>query len=187
VPVFSEDLDDVRGFVHAKDLLTLGPDQWEVPLPAEMIRPLLIVPESAGVDVLLEDMRRSRNHLALVVDEHGGTAGIITMEDIVEEVVGEIRDEHDTESDRVERIAAGRFVVDAALRPSEVRKETGIDVPDGEYDTVSGLIMDRLQRVPRVGDLLSEPGWSLRVRKMDGRSVDEVDLIAKRNRQEPLD
>ena len=187
IPVFGDNLDEVRGFVHAKDLLGLESSQWNQPLPATLIRPLLVIPESASVDSLLEDMRRNRNHLALVVDEHGGTAGIITMEDIVEEVVGEIRDEHDTEGSRVERIAAGRFVVDASLRPAEVRKETGIDLPDGEYDTVSGLIMDRLERVPRVGDLLNEPGWSLRVRKMDGRSVDEVDLIAKRSRQEPLD
>lgn len=184
-PIYRDDLDNVQGFVHAKDLLTLDEDEFDQPIPPRLIRPLLVVPESAGVDVLLEDMRRRRNHLALVVDEHGGTAGIITMEDIVEEVVGEIRDEHDAENDGIRRVSAGRFVIDASLRPSKVRKETGIDLPDGDYDTVSGLVMDRLERVPRVGDLLSEPGWSLRVRRMDGRRVGEVDVIAKRSRSDP--
>ncbi len=185
VPIYGSDLDDVRGFVHAKDLLTLSDAEFEQPIPVRLIRPLLVVPESAGVDTLLEDMRRQRNHLALVVDEHGGTAGIITMEDIVEEVVGEIRDEHDSEAEGVRKISAGRYIIDASLRPAKVRKETGIDLPDGDYDTVSGLVMDRLERVPRVGDLLSETGWSMRVRRMDGRRVGEVDVIAKRSRRHP--
>ena len=182
IPVYQEDLDDIRGFVHAKDLLQLSPDDLDRAIPEEMLREVLIVPESARVDRLLEDMRRNRNHLAIVIDEYGGTAGIVTMEDIVEEVVGEIRDEHDTETDGVRKVSATRWIVDAALRPSEVRRASGLDLPEGEYDTVSGLVMERIGRIPRVGDRIEDETWTLRVRSMEGRRVSDVDLIAKRRR-----
>jgi CBS domain containing-hemolysin-like protein len=127
-------------------------------------------------------MRRNRNHLAIVIDEYGGTAGIVTMEDIVEEVVGEIRDEHDTETDGVRKVSATRWIVDAALRPTEVRRASGLDLPEGEYDTISGLVMERIGRIPRVGDRIEDETWTMRVRSMEGRRVSDVDLIAKRRR-----
>ena len=182
IPVYTDDLDDIRGFVHVKDLLRLSVDDLDRPVPTDMIRQALVVPESARVDRLLEDMRRNRNHLAVVVDEHGGTAGIVTMEDIVEEVVGEIRDEHDTEADGVVRLGHNRWVVEASLRPTEVHRACGIDLPEGEYDTVSGFIMERLGRIPQVGDLVEEEGWTMRVRSMEGRRVGDVDVTAKRTR-----
>lgn len=182
IPVFADDLDDIRGFVHAKDLLQLSPDALDRAIPEEIVRQALVVPGSAHVDRLLEDMRRNRNHLAVVIDEHGGTAGIVTMEDIVEEVVGEIRDEHDTEADGVVRLGPNRWVVEASLRPTEVHRACGIDLPEGEYDTVSGFIMERLGRIPQVGDRVEEEGWTMRVRSMDGRRVGDVDVTAKRTR-----
>jgi CBS domain containing-hemolysin-like protein len=182
IPVYDEDLDDLRGFVHVKDLLAVDTAALDRPPDPGMIRSLLVVPESARVDRLLEDMRRGRNHLAAVIDEHGGTAGIVTMEDIVEEIVGEIRDEHDIEADGVRRASANRWVIDASLRPGEVRRSCGIDLPEGEYDTVSGLIMERLGRIPSAGDRVEDAAWTLRVRTMEGRRVGEVDLISKRGR-----
>jgi CBS domain containing-hemolysin-like protein len=182
IPVFDDDLDDLRGFVHVKDLLDLAPEALAQPPAPAIVRPLLVVPESARVDRLLEDMRRGRNHLAAVIDEHGGTAGIVTMEDIVEEIVGEIRDEHDIEGDGVRRVSPTRWVVDASLRPGEVRRACGIGLPEGEYDTISGLMMERLGRIPNVGDRVDDERWTLRVRSMHGRRVGEVDLISKRGR-----
>ncbi len=182
IPVYADDLDDLRGFIHVKDLLGVDTDQLNRPIPAGMLRELLVVPESVGVDRLLEDMRRRRNHLAIVIDEHGGTAGIVTMEDIVEEVVGEIRDEHDTETEGVRRISPTRWVIDASLRPAEVRRACGLELPEGEYDTVSGLVMERIGRIPQVGDRIESEGWSIRVRSMLGRRVGEVDVVAKRGR-----
>jgi CBS domain containing-hemolysin-like protein len=179
IPVYSESLDDIRGFVHAKDLLRLSPAEYDHPVPESMIRRALVVPESARVDRLLQDMRRQRSHLAIVIDEHGGTAGLVTMEDIVEEVVGEIRDEHDVEAEGVRRVSANRWLVEASLRPSEVRRATGVSLPEGEYDTVSGFVMERIGRIPRAGDRIDEEQWTLRVRSMEGRRVSEVDLIAK--------
>ncbi len=179
IPVYAGSLDDIRGFVHAKDLLRLSPSDYDRPVPESMIRRALVVPESAGVDRLLQDMRRRRSHLAIVIDEHGGTAGLVTMEDIVEEVVGEIRDEHDVEAAGVRRVSANRWLVDASLRPSEVRRATGVNLPEGEYDTVSGFVMDRIGRIPLAGDRVDDEQWTLRVRSMEGRRVSEVDLIAK--------
>jgi CBS domain containing-hemolysin-like protein len=183
IPVYERDLDDVRGFVHAKDLLRVPAAAFSDPLPEALVRPLLVVPESAQVDHLLEQMRRNRNHLALVIDEHGGTAGIVTMEDIVEEVVGEIRDEHDVETEGVRRTSPNWYVVDASLRPAEVERFAGVQLPEGEYDTVSGFVMERIGRIPEVGDRIDEQDWMLRVRSMDGRRVGEVDMMIKRGRE----
>lgn len=183
IPVYAETLDDIRGFIHAKDLLRLSPADYDQPVPEAMIRRALVVPESARVDRLLQDMRRRRSHLAIVIDEHGGTAGLVTMEDIVEEVVGEIRDEHDVEADGVRRVSANRWLVDASLRPSEVRRATGVNLPEGEYDTVSGLVMERIGRIPLAGDRIDDEAWTLRVRSMEGRRVGDVDLIVKPRRR----
>lgn len=182
IPIYREDLDDLVGFVHVKDLLTIEPDDMTGSIRPALLRPLLVVPESAGVDSLLEEMRRKRQHLAAVIDEHGAMAGIVTMEDIVEEIVGEIRDEYDRESPGVTRMAPGRWAIDATLRPSEVRRACEVELPEGEYDTVSGLMMDHLGRIPRVGDRIGGTDWSLQVRSMDGRRVDQVVLVMEQQR-----
>ena len=182
IPLYRRDLDDLVGFVHVKDLLEAGDLPPTAPIPASMIRPLLVVPESARVGRLLEEMRRERNHLAAVVDEHGGTAGIVTMEDIVEEIVGEIRDEHDLEPVGVRRLGERRWLLDGSLRPSEVRRACSVDVPDGDYDTISGLIMEHLGRIPSPGDVVETDGWALRVRSMEGRRVHQVELISRQER-----
>lgn len=182
IPVYAGDLDDVRGFIHIKDLLTIDPADLDQPISAGVLRSLPVIPESAKVDRLLEEMRNARNHLALVIDEHGGTAGIVTMEDIVEEVVGEIRDEHDNETVGVRPLGPNRWLVDASLRPSEVRRASEVDLPEGEYDTVSGFVMDRLGRIPEVGDEVDDPAWRIRVRQMEGRRVGEIDLTRKPTR-----
>lgn len=182
IPVFGDDLDDLLGFVHVKDLLTLSGHDATDRLPEFLLRPLLFVPESGRLDRLLEDMRRQRNHLAAVVDEHGGTAGIVTLEDIVEEVVGEIRDEHDEEADGMRRLSPSRWLVDASLRPGEVRRAADVDLPDGEYDTLSGLMMERIGRIPEVGDRVEGGDWSLRVNSMEGRRVVEVELVVTRRK-----
>ncbi len=177
-PVYEETPDNVLGFVHAKDLLRLGPEAYDRPVPSSLVRPLMAVPGSTGLGDLLESMRRGRNHLALVVDEHGGTAGIVTMEDIVEEVVGDIRDEHDPEAEGVRRVSPARYLVDASLRPDEVERMTGVRLPEGEYDTLGGLVMQRVGRIPVAGDRIVDDDWMIEVRLMDGRRVSEVFLIS---------
>ncbi len=176
-PVYVDGPDDVRGFVHVKDLLTVEQTDAGEPLPQSMIRPLPVVPESAEVGTVLLEMQRRRSHISLAVDEHGSFAGIVTMEDLLEELVGEIRDEHDVAELTVQRVGPGRFLVAGQVRRDELRDATGCDLPEVESSTVGGFLMERLGAVPTVGQTVELDGWRLRVRRMDGPRVDQVDVI----------
>jgi len=176
IPIHGEDLDDVLGFIHVKDLMGIGDEDRNRPIDRGLIREALYVPESAHIRSVLDEMRRTRIHFALVVDEHGSTAGIITMEDIAEELVGEIRDEHDRRERRPTRTSDGRILAPALVRPDQLT-EYGVDLPEGEYETIGGFIMDRLGRLPVAGDVVEEEGWRIRVASTDGRRVREVELI----------
>jgi CBS domain containing-hemolysin-like protein len=180
IPIYGQDIDDLIGFVHAKDLLDVADDRFDESMDPRLIRPLMVVPESAPVRPLLKEMQQSGRHLALIIDEHGGTAGLLTLEDIVEELVGEIRDEYDEGEADVRRIGeADWFYAPGSVRPDQLRNATGIDLPEGEYETLGGFVMDRLGRIPRRGDRIEHEGWVLRVRRMDGRRVAEVELLAR--------
>lgn len=175
IPVYNEDLDDVLGFVHVKDLMGVGDEDRDRAIDNELIRAILFVPESAHIRSVLDEMRQTRIHIAMVIDEHGSTAGIITMEDIAEELVGEIRDEHDRRERHPTTTSDGRVIAPALMRPDQLA-DYGIDLPEGEYETIGGLIMDRLGRLPVTGDVVDEEGWRLRVTSTDGRRVREVEL-----------
>jgi CBS domain containing-hemolysin-like protein len=178
-PVYDGTIDQIDGFVHAKDLLVLDPDADDVAgaaLPARLVRSILVVPESVALDDLLLGMRRERRHLALVVDEHGGCAGIVTLEDILEELVGEITDEFDQRTRRTRR-AGGRFLAPGGLRGDELADEVGLLLPEGDYDTVAGFLLAELGRIPDRGDQVQHDGWTIQVRRMDGHRVDLVALL----------
>lgn len=175
IPVHGADLDDVKGFIHVKDLMGYPDEERDLLINRALIRESLFVPESAHIRSVLDEMRRTRIHFATVIDEHGSTSGIITMEDIAEELVGDIRDEHDRRERRPTRTVDGRILAPALLRPDQLNPY-GIDLPEGEYETLGGLIMDRLGRLPVTGDVIEEEGWTLRVASTDGRRVREVEL-----------
>ena len=174
IPVYAQDIDQVVGFVHGKDLLKVSPEERDRPISKELIRPMLVVPESRKVQPLLVDMQRERRHFVLVADEHGGTAGIVTIEDVVEELVGEIRDEYDARELGIEQLADDRYLVPGSLRIHEAADHLGVDLPEGDYETVAGFIMDRLGRVPKRRDQIVGDGWRLRVRAMHRRRVVQV-------------
>jgi CBS domain containing-hemolysin-like protein len=173
-PVYGRNLDNVYGFFHAKDLLKVPPEKRDQPLPNELIRQMLIVPESRKLHPLLIDMRRQQKHLALVIDEHGGTSGIVTLENLVEELVGEIRDEYDIGELGVEKLADNRYLVPGTLRIDEAADHLQVDLPEGEYETVAGFLMSQLGRIPRRRDTVEHDGWRLRVRSMHRRRVVQV-------------
>lgn len=175
IPVYRGDLDDVLGFVHVKDLMGVADEEENRIVGADLIREILFVPESAHIRSVLDEMRRTHIHFAIVIDEHGSTAGIITMEDIAEELVGDIRDEHDRREKKPTRTRDGRILAPALVRPDQL-SEYGVDLREGEYETLGGLIMDRLGRLPVTGDIVEEEGWQLRVASTDGRRVREVEL-----------
>lgn len=172
-PVVGSSLDDVIGVVEAKDVLGVPVSERSRRRIQDVIRPILAVPESAPLRQLLADLREAHTHLALVVDEHGGMAGIVTLEDIVEELVGEIRDEYDPAEPAVRR-SGGGFLVPGWWRLDEIERDTGITLPKGDYDTVAGLLLAQLGRVPEIGEGIQVNGVYLRVEAMDGLAVSLV-------------
>ena len=173
-PVIGEGLDDVLGIVHVKNALSVPRERRnDVPVSALMFEPLR-VPDTMTLDALLAELRGQGFQMAIVVDEYGGTAGIATLEDLVEELVGEVADEHD-------RSRAGVISKDDSLtfpgdlRPDELLERTGIDVPENDsYETVAGYVMSELGRIPAVGDVVLVPGGEFSVVRMDGRRIDRL-------------
>jgi CBS domain containing-hemolysin-like protein len=175
-PVYHGDLDGVVGVVHVKDVLIREADELPGTTVADILRPVPAVPETRDLEQLLRDMRRDRSHAVLVVDEFGGTAGIVTLEDVLEELVGEIEDEFDPGVSEVRRIGEHRWVVPGLLRPDELRERTGCALPEGGYETISGFLTERLGRLVQAGDEVHHDGWSLRVRHVDGRRAGDVEV-----------
>jgi len=175
VPIVDTGLDDAVGFVHVKDLLGIPAPDRTRPIPADSIRPLPVVPESATLDPVLAEMRRRRSHMALVVDEHGGVSGIITLEDLLEELVGELVDEHDPVSPGVATLGTGRYRLPGMLRPDEVAEAIGAVLPEGDWHTLAGFLMAELGRIPRHGDRVRIEGWEFRVTSLERHRVDMVE------------
>ena len=186
-PVYASDLDNVLGFVHAKDLLKMPVEARDAPLERRWIRQMLVVPESLRLHPLLVNMRRERHQFALVVDEHGGTSGVVTLEDLLEELVGEIRDEYDFTEAGVEQLGERRFLVPGSYPIYEAEERLGIDLPPGEYETVAGFIMGRLGRIPKRRDVIEHEGWRLRVRAMHRRRVVQVLIEPVEEHEAPPD
>ncbi|MDQ0613246.1 CBS domain containing-hemolysin-like protein [Microbacterium sp. W4I4] len=177
-PVYDDDLDDITGVVHVKAAVSVPRGKrMEVPVGALSTDPLR-VPETMHLDVLVAELRSKGYQMAIVIDEYGGTAGIVTLEDLIEEIVGEVFDEHDRSRAGIVR-RADSITFPGELRPDELLARTGIDVPEGEvYDTIGGYVMSLLERVPVLGDEVRIPSGRLMVARMDGRRVDRIRYIA---------
>ncbi|MPZ73968.1 MAG: DUF21 domain-containing protein [Nitriliruptorales bacterium] len=167
-------LDDVVGFVEAKDLLGVPSASRDSTPIRVLLKPVLAVPESMPLGPLLTDMRERHTQLAVVIDEYGGTTGIVTLEDIVEELVGNIEDEYDRAEPKVRRLEDGTFLVPGTWRVDEAERDTRISLPEGDYETVGGLVMERLGRVPEAGDVVALESATLTVDAMDGMAVGRV-------------
>ncbi len=172
-PVIRGSADDVIGFVHVRDLLDPEMAGRSVRV-GELARQSLVLPWTRPILAALADMRREGSHLAIVADEYGGTAGIVTMEDLVEELVGDIKDEYDVEEAETTRHRGGDIEVDGLMNLDDFEDETGVELPEGPYETVAGYIMARLGRVPGVGDSTDFDGHRLVVREVEGRRVSRV-------------
>ena len=179
-PVYQESYDDVIGFVHARDLLGAGEDGDEVRRVGEVCRPVKMLPTSKTVLSALSEMRRDRAHLAIVVDEYGGTAGIVTLEDLVEELIGDIQDEYDVDESRPRQLHGGELEVDGLLNLDEFGELTGIDLPEGPYETVAGYLLAALGHLPGEGESAEVLGRRLTVTELDGRRISRVRVSAVR-------
>jgi CBS domain containing-hemolysin-like protein len=167
----------VQGVVHAKDLLGVSRSEYDSTLVSELLHEILAVPEAAGLNVVLSELRSRATEMAIVIDEYGGPAGVVTLEDVVEELVGDIEDEYDPSApgEHLE-IESGVWSVAASSRPDEIERITGFDLPDGEYDTVAGLVLDRLERIPEVGDSFTVDGIRVEVLAVDGFAIERIEL-----------
>ncbi len=167
----------VQGIVHAKDLLGVSRAAYDSTLVSELLHEILAVPEAAGLNVVLAELRSRATEMAIVIDEYGGPAGVVTLEDVVEELVGDIEDEYDPSApgEHVE-IEPGVWSVAASSRPDEIERITGFDLPDGEYDTVAGLVLDRLERIPEAGDSFTVDGIRVEVLAVDGFAIERIEL-----------
>ena len=175
-PVIGRDTDDILGVLHVKQAFAVALGRRTLVRADELMLPALRVPESMGVDRLLGALRQQGLQIAVVSDEYGGTAGIVTLEDLVEELVGELEDEHDRAKAGIVR--TGRSIVfDGGLRPDELLERVGLTVPDdGDYETIAGFVTDRLDRMPEVGDTVPIDAGTLRVERMDGVRVSRIRL-----------
>jgi len=173
-PVHGEDKDEILGILLAKDLLRgvvadNGPGSIR-----ELLRPAVLIPESKKLNLLLREFRMSRNHMAIVIDEYGGVAGLVTIEDVLEEIVGEIDDEHDDAEDPNALIAAqadGHFAVDALTPIADFNERFGADFDDDEYDTIGGLVTAAIGHLPEAGEELTLGRFAFRIARADARRL----------------
>ncbi len=179
VPLTGENVDDIVGLLYARDLLELF-DQHSPPRPCgEIARDAYFVPETKPIADLLREMQSKKRHLAIVVDEFGGTAGVVTIEDLLEEIVGEIHDEYDTEEPMVVPLDEGTLLVDARLDVDDLAAVLGTEFPDEDWDTVGGLILGLAGRVPKPGESFEYDDLVLTAEQVQGRRVAQV-RVAKR-------
>jgi putative hemolysin len=189
-PVVRGSHDDVIGFVHVRDLYRPATGQRRGVKLGDLTRDVAMLPSSKQVLPAMSEMRRSGDHLAVVVDEYGGTAGIVTLEDLIEELVGDIRDEYDVTDGDARQLRGGDMEVDGLLNLDDFADATGRALPDGPYETVAGCLMATLGRLPRAGDAVEVDGVRLKVAKLDGRRIARVRVtvtVAESPSESPAD
>jgi putative hemolysin len=173
-PVIGKDLNDIRGILHARDFLTaLAKGGSDI---RKLIKPPFFIPDTLKISILLREMQRKRTHMALVIDEYGGVSGLVTMEDLLEEIVGEIRDEYDVESPVIQ-ISDGTFRMDASISIRDLKEDYEIEIPEStEYETLSGFLLTTLQRIPKIGDVVETEGKKITVLEMVGQRIAKIKL-----------
>jgi CBS domain containing-hemolysin-like protein len=175
VPVYRDNLDDIAGIVHGKEVMKyLAKKGSPTPTLGDVMRPAYFVPESKKVHALLNEMRKNQISIAIVVDEYGGTAGIVTVEDVLEEIVGEIRDEFDIEEQPVQLLTPDEVIIDARVAIDDLSEMFDIQIKKNDFDSVGGLIINELGRIPSVGDNVRVNGISLKVLSVAGRRIKKV-------------
>jgi len=179
VPVCGQGIDDIVGVVYVKDIMKAEREERGAEPVTSIMRQAQFVPETKRIAEVMREMQAGKQHLAIVVDEFGGTAGLITLEDVLEELVGEISDEYDVDHARVEMLDDGRVQVDASLSIDEVKELTGIDLPEGDWDTVGGFLYHLLGHVPNEGESAIFNGHRLVAERVNGRRISRVLIGAK--------
>lgn len=172
--VHEGDLDHVRGFVHVKDLLRLADGTWTTTAVGSVARPIMVTYEHHRLEDLLLEMRTKRHHIALVVDEHGTVVGVVTLEDVIEQLIGDFDDESDLRSGECEELADGSYRVSGTMRADQFEERMGVTIPHGDWHTVAGYVLDVFDGIPAVGDRVSTAVGEFEVLAMDGFAIDSL-------------
>jgi magnesium and cobalt transporter len=179
IPIHKDNIDQIVGILHSKDLLKLLGENPDSQIPNDIPRTPYFVPEMRMVSELLKDMKEKKTHLAIVTDEYGGTAGIITIEDILEEIVGEILDEHDNEEPLLNIIDDNSFLVDARLEFEKLQEHLKMELPKGDFESVGGFIIHLLGRIPEINEKVSFRDLEITIQEGDQRKIDKVLITRK--------
>ena len=179
IPIHKDNIDQVVGILHSKDLLKLLGKAPESKIPFDILRKPFFVPENRRVSDLLKDLQEKMTHLAIVTDEYGGTSGIITVEDILEEIVGEIMDEHDYDEPLLKVLDDGSLLVDARLEVEKLGAQLKIDLPEGGFESVGGFLIHLIGRIPEVNEKVSFQDIEMIIKKGDQRKIEEVLITRK--------
>ncbi|MFA4015198.1 MAG: hypothetical protein RUDDFDWM_000276 [Candidatus Fervidibacterota bacterium] len=182
IPIYETSIDNVIGIVYAYDILKCWSEKGRCAELKEIMRTPLFVPETKNLKELLNEMRSAQVHIAIVIDEYGSTAGLITLEDIAEQVVGELVDEHDKETPHIQQLDDGSYIVDATLNRYELKEKLKIELPDGKFDTLGGFIFYVLGRIPKVGESIKIEGAKLIVEEVKHRRVTKVRLVVDKTK-----
>ena len=177
IPVFDADLDHIVGFIHAKDLLKLASEPTLELTAREFMRPILAVPENKSIDDMLREFQQQKTHVAIVIDEFGGTSGMVTLNDLLEELVGELFDEVRTGQPDFEALADGTVRLSGKMSIVAVNELFGLALPDDEFNTIAGLVFGCLGRTPVPGDTAAIEGVSIRVEATNGRRATQLVLL----------
>ncbi|MFH0886638.1 MAG: hemolysin family protein [bacterium] len=176
IPICEGNMDNIVGIIYAKDLLVI-PHEKKMDGLRGLLRPVIFVPESKKLDDLMRQMQSSHTHLAIVLDEYGATTGLVSFEDLMEEIVGEIRDEFDQEEKKVEKLDRNTYMIDASLSVKELNQKIKLAIPEGAYDTIGGFVLSKLGKVPNVGDVIHFDDVIIHVEKVSKRRITRVRLI----------
>lgn len=174
-PVIGKDINDIRGILYAKDFYNILSKTGSVDIH-KIIKPPIFIPETMKISILLREMQKKRVHMAIVIDEYGAVSGLVTLEDLLEEIVGEIRDEYDIESPVIQ-LSDGAMIIDASISVSDLKEDYNIEIPESpDYETLGGFIITYLQRIPQTGDIIEMEDKKLRVVEMVGQRIAKVKL-----------
>lgn len=181
LPVVNSEDDDVLGLAYTKDLMRTEREGGGARLVSELVRPVHFVPENKPVNRLMREMQAEKFHLALVADEYGAFAGLVTLEDCLEELVGEIVDEHDDEDAEVQRLADGDYLVDGGMSVGDLNDLLGTSIPDDDWDTVGGFLFGTLEHVPGIGESIAHQGWRFAAAEVEGRRIRRVKVTIEQD------
>ncbi len=184
IPVYRNSLDNIIGILYVKDLIRLKGTDYSVEDLLKLVRKPLFVPETKKIDLMLKEFQKNKLHIAVVVDEYGGTAGIITMEDILEEIVGDILDEYDIDSEEIKQISENKYIINGRMTVNDFCDHFNIDEfdEDDDYDTVAGLVFDIAGEVPKIGDEFAWNNFKFTIKRLENRRIDlmEVEILGGR-------